>query len=374
MSKRIAFVINKLGIGGAERVVQTLTIHYRSLGYRVSIYTLHDGELAYEFPDDVPIIPLISGRLAIGLGKILFLPLFSLELAWRLHKLRPDGTISFLVRANLVHAMTKWFGNRKKINISERSIMDEMYSDASWSSKIMRFLVRYFYPQADRIVAISHGVKNSLLNYRVMPEKVEVIYNPQDLSDIKKKASMPCTWMVRRDVPTLVTSSRLVELKDHRTLFRALRRISDSMKVHLLVLGEGPELKGLKSYAEELSIAEQITWGGWQLNPYTGMKLCDFFVLTSTFEGFGNVLVEAMACGLPVISTDCPTGPREILDNGRYGLLVPVGNDSALAGAILKLLGEPDTRRELIEKGYLRSDEFSVDKVAKHYLDVLTSS
>lgn len=367
----ITFVINKLGIGGAERVVQTLTAHYRLLGYRVSILTLHGGELAYEFPEDVIITSLKTGRLAVGVGRIFLLPLLSLELAWRLHKLSPDGTISFLVRANLTHVMTKWFGNRKRVIISERSILDEMYRESAWSARIMKFLVRRLYPMADCIVAISKGVKASLLNYGVNAERVEVIYNPQDLEDIKTKASAQCLWMIKEKLPLIVTSSRLVPLKDHRTLFRAFKKVTKKVSSHLVVLGDGPELEPLQSYAKELGIAEQISWPGWQFNPYSGMKLCDLFVLTSRFEGFGNVLVEAMACGLPVVSTDCPAGPREILDNGKYGILVPVGDDAELSEAILEIITNPGKRCELIESGFTRASEFSVSSVSRQYLDVL---
>lgn len=368
---RIVFFIVSLGGGGAERVISTLSYYLTcEKNYQITIVTLKP-ECLYELPPSVAILSLKSGALNISLGKILFLPIFALEFSLILKKIKPDAVISFLYRPNLVHVMTKWFGNRLPIVISERSLAQVRYSTNSFRDRAMRALVRWLYPKADSIIAISKDIKEGLKDFGVLPERVTVIYNPQDIEAIKVKSRENGNIQVPANIPTLVAVGRLRDEKDHKTLLDALKKIKETLNCRLIIMGEGPLEEKLKEYATTLGVSDSVLWLAWQSNPFATMAKADLFILTSRYEGFGNVLVEAMACGLPVISTDCPGGPREILENGKYGILVPVGDSQAIAGAVVNILQNKELYKKMKHNGYERAAQFDVHFIGPQYLDVL---
>lgn len=369
---RILFFINTLGGGGAERVVSTLS-HYltREKNHQIMIVTLQKSECFYELPPSVSVMSLKSGVLNRGLGKILFLPVFALEFSWILKRIRPDAVISFLVRSNLVHAMTKWFGNKLRIVLSERGPPQTRYSTNSFRDRTMRALIRLLYPRADSVIVISKGIKDDLRDFGVLAERVTVIYNPQAIGDIKVKSLEDGGVQIPANIPTLITVGRLVDEKDHKTLLAALKKIKETLNCHLFIMGEGPLERELKEYSKTLGVSDSVSWLGWQPNPFATMTKANLFILTSKHEGFGNVLIEAMVCGLPIISTDCPSGPREILKDGEYGLLVPVGDSEAMAQAVITLLQNKGLYEKMKHSGYERAAQFDVQFIAPQYLDVL---
>jgi glycosyltransferase involved in cell wall biosynthesis len=171
-------------------------------------------------------------------------------------------------------------------------------------------------------------------------------------------------------LPVILAVGRLTKAKDYPTLFRAFSLVRQVRPAKLLVLGEGEERSNLERLAIELGIQNDVSMSGFVDNPFAFMAKASVFVLSSAWEGFGNVLVEALACGCPVVATDCPSGPREILDNGRYGRLVPVGDHEALAKAILETLDNPDFPADR-QTRLQRAMEFSVDVAIDRYMKVL---
>jgi len=369
---RILFFINTLGGGGAERVVSTLS-HYltHEKNHQITIVTLQKPECLYELPPSVSILSLKSGVLNVGFGKILFLPIFALEFSLILKKIKPDAVISFLVRSNLVHTMTKWFGNKSQIVLSERGPTQAFYSANSFRDRMMRALIRLLYPRADSIIAISKGIKDGLRNFGVLAERVTVIYNPQDIGDMKVKSQENGDIQIPANIPTFIAVGRLDYEKDHKTLLDALKKIKETLNCHLIIMGEGPLEGKLKEYSKTLRVSDSVSWLGWQSNPFATMAKADLFILTSKYEGFGNVLIEAMVCGLPIISTDCPSGPREILKNGSYGILVPVGDSEAIAQAVISILQNKGLYEKMKNSGYERAAQFDVHFIVPQYLDVL---
>lgn len=369
---KIVFIINSLEGGGAERVISTLSSYFvNEKKYQVSIITLHKTDCFYKMPSSVKILNLRSGFLCVGPGKILLMPLLAMELSLKLKSIKPDAVISLLVRSNLVHLMTRWFGNRSKIVISERCNTEAVYPDSGLGNKVMKTLIKLLYPKADRIISISEGVKQSLVQLGVPAKNNFAIHNPQDLEDIIEKSRKSPKIKTNKDIFTIITIGRLVDQKDHKTLLRAHKIIRETLNVQLVIMGEGPLENELKEYTAELGLADSVSWLGWQDNPLESMAKADLFVLSSKYEGFGNVVIEAMACGLPVVSTDCPSGPGEILMNSEYGILVPVGDSEGIACAAIKLLQDTKLYNSMREKGFKRAGDFDVRTIAQRYLDVL---
>ena len=369
---KLLFLINSLEGGGAERVISTLS-HYFVLEkkYQVAIVTLHKANAQYDLPPSVSVQSPKSGVFCVGLGKILFIPLVALEFSQILRKEKPDGVISFLPRSNFVHLMTRWLGNKSKIVLSERADTKAVYASKSLPDRAMRTLIRLSYPLADSIIAISEGVKNSLVGLGVPTEKITVIYNPQQIEYIKLKSRESADALEPGKCVTLITIGRLVYQKDHQTLLEAFKKIRAAMDARLIIIGEGPYEARLKKRAETLGIAEWVSWLPWQSNPFAILARANLFLFTSRFEGFGNVLIEAMVCGLPIVSTDCPSGPREILKDGEYGVLVSIGDSTAIAQAAIRLLKNKQLYEKMRQGGFERAQDFDVHSIAPQYLNVL---
>lgn len=367
--RRLVILINELGGGGAERVAATLANYlHEQMGLEITIVTLDGGPSSYPLVPGVEVRPLWTHRLARGPGKVLSLPLAAVAFARLVRVDRPDAAMSFLVRANIVMVLSGWLGNWLPTIISER-VASTVYAGSSLVAIVMRTLVRLLYPRADGVIAISEGVKKSLVAQGIPVGRIRVIHNPQSVDQIMSEAATADT---RRDNTfRLISVARLTDQKDLPTLLRAFRMIRQvEGRARLIMLGEGPDAEALKRLAVELDIADAIEWRGW-LPPYRAMAEADVFVLSSRYEGFANVIVEAMACGLPVVSTDCESGPSEILANGEYGLLVPVGDSKAMAAAILRLIGDPQLRGSLRDRGRRRARDFDVSVMAPAYLEVL---
>lgn len=370
--RRVLFLINNMGGGGAERIVANLANHLTAtLGWTVTILTLQRGAVQYDVLPQVTVRSLRTPALGVGVGRVLVLPIAAAELAWVLRREHPDSVMSFLVRSNLTLILTRWLGYHAPILISERCDTAAVYAGNGLGARVMRWLVNRLYPYASCIVAISDGVKSSLTRLHVPGERIRVIYNPQNLAPFEASAT---ETVPRAGRPfRIVTAGRLAEQKDYPTLLTAFRKVCDAgLDARLVILGEGPDEAKLRALASTLGISSRVEWRGWVRAPYEVMAGCDAFVLTSRYEGFGNVIVEAMACGLPVVCTDCESGPGEILAGGEYGLLVPVGDSNAIATALLRLASDAELHASLRSRGKRRARDFDVASIAQEYVDVLT--
>ncbi len=367
---KILLVINSLEGGGAERVACTLAQHWSAQGHALTIVTLHGGPIVYDLPPEVKLHSLEARRLLRGPGRLALVPVGAFELARFLKQLQPDATISFLTRANLLHILTRWFGNRSPVYISERSFSEAEYVGPR---RVVGMMVQRLYPLATRIIAISDGVKNSLGRMGVPLANITTIYNPQNLDEIRAEARLSSDKPRVGGSFRMVMAGRLAEPKDYATLLEALAVLVGKRKldVRLVVLGEGTNKAMLHDKARALGIADCVEWMGWVDNIHAVMATCDVFTFASTYEGFGNVLVEAMACGLPVVSTDCPGGPREILEGGKHGFLVPIRDHVAIADAVESLATDPAVYADYKKRALERAESFDVASVAERYLKIL---
>jgi glycosyltransferase involved in cell wall biosynthesis len=234
---------------------------------------------------------------------------------------------------------------------------------------VWRLCARW-YAKADAAIAISRGLAGQLVETSgIIPERVFTIPNPVDAARIQALAREPFDhpWFARGAPPVILGVGKLEIQKDFPTLLRAFARLRVERPLRLAILGEGPQRDRLERLARDLAISGDVLLPGFQMNPFAWLARATVFVLSSAWEGASNALLEALACGCPSVSTNCVSGPSETLDGGRYGSLVPVGDDSALAEAIAQVLRSPQDRARL----RVRAEEFSVDRAATAYLDVL---
>jgi len=233
--------------------------------------------------------------------------------------------------------------------------------------------MRIFYPAADAVVAVSQGVALDLRSRAKIPQgKLNVIHNPVVTPGLLAKAEEPIRddWFSQGHPPVILGVGRLTRQKDFTTLVKAFAQVRRSMACRLVILGEGRDRSALESLSARLGLQSDVRLPGFTSNPYPYMKGASVFVLSSRWEGSPNVLTEALALGTPVVSTDCPNGPREILQGGKFGPLVPVGDSQALAHAILETLRKPH------EKSLLKSavSTYTLEESSKQYLELLLGS
>lgn len=290
------------------------------------------------------------------------------DLVRYLRREKPTALFSGLTYTNLTAV---W--GRRQAGISARVIVSEhnhlsrrIRNRRQWRWRFVTPLVRRGYPWADAVVAVSDGVADDLSRLACLPrERITTIYNPAVTPDLyaKRQAPLDHPWF-RPDAPPVVLGiGRLHQQKDFPILLNAFARVRVQRPVRLVILGEGKLRAELETLARTLGIAADVAMPGFVENPYAYLARAAVFALSSAWEGLPTVLIEALACGCPVVSTDCPSGPAEILDGEQYGRLVPVGDDAALARAICATLDKAPPRERLIERGKF----FSVDRAVEQY-------
>jgi glycosyltransferase involved in cell wall biosynthesis len=302
--------------------------------------------------------------------RIRYLP----HLVKLLRELRPDAVLAAAPPSNILGVWA-----RRVCKMNSRVVVSQHNQTSLASTNAARRhggyppeLLGHVYAQADAIVAVSAGVADDLARSAGLPRAaIRVVYNPVVNPEVAERAAEPVEhpWFFPGAPPVVLGVGRLTAQKDFPTLIRAFARVRAERPARLVILGKGkPEMDAeLRALATSLGCAADVDLPGFILNPFAYMARAGVFVLSSLHEGLPTVLVEALACGCPVVSTDCPSGPAEILDGGRYGALVPVGDEAAMAEAILATLAHPPERSALIA----RAAEFSVDRATALYKHAL---
>jgi glycosyltransferase involved in cell wall biosynthesis len=231
---------------------------------------------------------------------------------------------------------------------------------------IMPFLIRHSYRHTTHVVAVSHHVASDLAHVSGIPsQRINMIYNPVVTPDLLRQAHLPVDhpWFAADEPPVILGVGRLHRDKDFATLIQAFSLLHQQRPARLVILGEGPERPRLEHLVQTLGVQHAVDLPGYAANPAAYMRQAAMLVLSSLAEGFGNVLIEAMATGTPVVSTDCPGGPSELLAHGTYGRLVPVGDVAALAAAMHATLDDPPDPA-LLQR---RAAEFSLERSVQKY-------
>jgi glycosyltransferase involved in cell wall biosynthesis len=365
MQKRItaAIYIHDLSPGGVERqcLVLAREMHDRDVNVILIVHQKR-GELIPLLPPDLPVYNLQSSR---TLQDVLRLRRFLLD-----HQ--PDVLMANVDHNNIAAALANALaGTKTKLVIVQHNPLSAgFHATVNWKHRLVPWFYRVLAGSIDHAVAVSDGIRQELLGSGLAETKVSTICNAVIGPDFDARAQVPVLhpWLVKKDIPVFVTAGRLVEMKDHRTLLRAFALHLRQRPSRLMLLGAGPMLQELRSLAGTLGIADHVAFEGFVPNPLPYMRAADAFVLSSRSEGFGNVIVEALGCGTPVVATDCPHGPADILAHGKFGILVPPRDPEALAPAFSRILESAaiwpaETLRA-------RASAFSYDACADQYVDL----
>ena len=351
--------------GGAERIAVNLANYYAEQGIDVSLLVFKGiGPYANQVSDKVRLIDLKITRTRYVFFKLLK----------ALKNERPTHVLSVIRGSNILLGLVSFFSKSYKLFFREANTMNAVVSLPLLKRIIYKTVMRFSYISADGVIANSDDTRHDLIkNSIVSNEKVSVVGNPVLPTDYKEKseAILNHPWFDSQDFKVALSVGRLHSQKNQQLLVRAFARVSQLLPdLRIVILGEGEKKASLQKLAEELGVLDKFEIIAFQANPYPYYRNADLFVLTSDWEGFGNVLVEAMACGTPVISTDCPGGPKTILQNGQYGTLIPVGDEEALVNALLKhFQGQANTD---VEAAIDNARKYTVESVAERYLMILT--
>ena len=364
---KILFVIPKLGAGGAEKTTVLLLKHINRRKFNCGLLLYQrKGEFLTEL-QDIPIesIEAPDSGLLYKASKIL-------KLNRAIKKWGADLVVSHLWGCNLDVILATRYLDHVSSPIIVRpmeNIRYKLQENTAFQRFFTNLAIKKTYRKADGIISESEGVKNELIKYYGVKEnQIETIYPPIDIEYISlaKKEKVDHPWF-SDNVPIIITLARLVQNKGHVYLIKAFANLRKKYNCRLVIIGQGEEREKLERLTRELKVNKDVAFLGFQPNPFKYIARAQVFVLSSLYEGFARVLVEAMACNVPVVSTRCPYGPDEIIKNEITGMLVPVGNVDALSNAISKLLVDDALRKKIVKNAKKRCAQFDVKiKIKEH--------
>lgn len=369
MKKQLSILIYSLASGGAERVVSIL-INQLNDKYDITLFLMNET-IFYKLPNNMKVVYLErSNALESGILKLVKLPF----LAWKYKKYNSAKiSISFMNRPNYINIIAKLLGMKSKVIISERA-MPTLQHKNGMQGVINKFLIKKLYPKANLIIANSQGNFLDLKdNYHCT--KLVTINNPINITNVQELSKEAVTF--RDNKFTFITIGRLDSGKNHALLINAIKELD----AKLFIIGEGEARNSLEELIKTYKMKDKVTLLGRQDNPYKFLSQADCFVFASSHEGFPNVLLEALACGLPVVSTDCLSGPREILSKYKnidkqlqdsievveHGILTPVDNLTKMKEAMYTIMKNEKLRVDLQQKAISRAKGFDTKTIINSF-------
>lgn len=340
VARRVALFVASLRGGGAERIIVNLAKGFAAEGLEVDLLLAQrEGPYLNEIPAAVRVVDLRAPRVLLSLPRLV-------------RYLRQEKPLTLISAVNHANVVALWA--KRLAGVSTRTVVTvhntlSSSTDNAWNrrQRLLPRLITAFFPWADEIVAVSEGVADDFAQTAGLPrERIRVIYNPVIGPELKQLAEEPLLhpWFALGEPPVFLGIGRLAAQKDFPTLLRAFSRIRQrcpERPMRLMILGEGRERPQLEALVQTLGLEDSVALPGFVSNPFSYLKHSGAFVLSSLWEGLPTVLIEALALGVPIVAVDCKSGPFEILEGGKYGRLVPVGDAEALADAMLESLTEP---------------------------------
>jgi glycosyltransferase involved in cell wall biosynthesis len=371
---RIVLFRPTLGDGGADRITLTLLEHLERARYQPTLVLVRRaGALIDRVPSDVPVIDLGRRRLALAAPA----------LARVLRAEDPDVVLCTAGSANVIAvAAHRLARSRARLVLSERNAVRR--PGFEWRNRFEVPLKRALYPLADAVTAVSDGVARDLRDVLgLAPERVLTVYNPVVVPELPSLARAPLDhpWFQPRPrvpprrgdaaPPVIVAVGRLVAQKDYPTMLQAFALLRARRATRLVILGIGPEQRALEALATKLGIAEDVAFIGFDPNPFRWMARAHLLVQSSVAEGLPGTLIQSMACGTPVVATDCDHGPREVVTDGADGFLVPVGDARALADRANQLLGDAALRDRMSRAARAAAQRYTMAASLQRYQDAI---
>ncbi|WP_445157494.1 glycosyltransferase [Halomonas sp. E14] len=364
--KTVLFFLAELNGGGAEKVMIAIANYLANSGVKVMFVIVKSGGPYMELL--TPKVELLELKTNSKLVAIF-------ELRKLIGDISPFCVFSSILGPCIILALANLLaGSASKLVLREANTPSVEASKGSVKQRIMRRISRLFYPRADMVIAVSKAVEKDLKEYYGHALSCKTIYNPVNIGEILELASqdpvMALPW--GEEAPILISAGRLSKQKDYLTLLRAFHSVAKVKNCKLIILGEGELRSELEKAVEELGLQQHIWLPGFVSNPFPYFKKARVFVLSSQWEGMPNVLIHALAMGLKIVSTDCPSGPREITDNGRLGRLVEVGNVDDMANAIVDCLSVTENFEKYDFTNYVE-ESFSSETILSAYREILTT-
>ena len=359
--RKISIVLHDVRGGGAEKMMLRIAKGICDRGRNVDLVLVKaQGEFLRDIPSTVRLVDLDSPSVASAIPS----------LVRYLRKEAPAAILTALTHMNVAVVMARLLARSKaRLVLSERNQLSQKVGVArGWRQKLVYSGVRFAYPLADGITAVSRGVANDVVRFTGMkPKQIQVIYNPAFGDELIERSREPLDhpWFAEGQPPVILAVGRLHHQKGFDVLLTAFSAVLAESPSRLIILGEGEERGRLERQARKLGIGASVQFPGFVKNPYAYMSRAALFILSSRWEGLPGALIEAMACGCPVVATDCPSGPAEIIENGTQGEIVPVEDDHALAAAMKRMLNTPRGR------GVDRARCFSTASAVDAYLEML---
>ena len=361
MKEKIALFVRSLEGGGAERAMLDIGRGLAERGFAVDLVLMRrTGQYFDDVPDSVRVVALDTHGLLATLSALIYY----------LRRRRPSVLLSTLTTCNVAALLAGVQQPDMRVIVRQASHFSMNYATRPLRGRIALSVERALWRFADAVVANSCGVAHDIKRIapRIAP-RVRVIRNPVVWPGLSARAAetVDHPWLRDDDVPVVLAAAGLRPVKDQATLLRAFALVADERTARLVIIGDGAERDRLLELARELGIADKVDLPGFQRNPFAWMARARVFVMSSIFEGAPNALVQAMACGTTVVSTDCPGGTREMLGDGRWGTLTPVGDHVALAAAISEAMDNPKAPGDLKS----RASDFSAESSINGYEDAI---
>ncbi|TQR33760.1 glycosyltransferase [Campylobacter sp. MIT 99-7217] len=362
--QKLAIFIYSLGSGGAERVVATLLPHL-NLFYETHLILMNE-KISYELEDTKIHFLEKSKPNESAFLKLFKLPFLALKYKKLCQNLGINTHFVFLNRPNYIALMARLFGLKSRLIINECTTPSVMYRGFSLNALVNRALIYLLYPRADLILANSRGNLEDLrLHFKLREDKTALLYNAVNLEQIRLQSKEEIAFKHK----FILSVGRLDKGKNHALLIRAFSRLKTELK--LLILGEGELKDELLELIKSLNLEERVFLLGFDNNPYKYMSKCEFFAFASSFEGFSNVLIEALACGCAVVSSNHLSGASELFGENEFGLLVEVNNEEAMFRGLKTMCEDENLRKNYQQRAKTRALSFDKNEIAKQALAYL---